>query len=103
MTAIGHNLNYFKSLLQPETKLMVMVKAFSYGSGSTEIANLLQYHRVDYLAVAIADEGVDLRTSGISTPIVVMNPELHSFETMIDYKFRNFRRVAAGIGKVTLN
>jgi alanine racemase len=85
MTAIVHNLNYFKSLLQPETKLMVMVKAFSYGSGSTEIANLLQYHRVDYLAVAIADEGVDLRTSGISTPIVVMNPELHSFETMIDY------------------
>ena len=85
MTAMVHNLNYFRSLLQPETKLMVMVKAFSYGSGSTEIANLLQYHRVDYLAVAIADEGVDLRTSGISTPIVVMNPELHSFETMIDY------------------
>ncbi len=85
MTAMVHNLNYFRSLLQPETKLMVMVKAFSYGSGSTEIANLLQYHRVDYLAVAIADEGVDLRTSGIITPIVVMNPELHSFETMIDY------------------
>lgn len=85
MTAMVHNLNYFRSLLQPKTKLMVMVKAFSYGSGSTEIANLLQYHRVDYLAVAIADEGVDLRVSGISTPIVVMNPELHSFETMIDY------------------
>ena len=85
LTAMVHNLNYFRSLLQAETKLMVMVKAFSYGSGSTEIANLLQYHRVDYLAVAIADEGVDLRTSGISTPIVVMNPELHSFETMIDY------------------
>ena len=85
MTAMVHNLNYFKSLLQPNTKLMVMVKAFSYGSGSTEIANLLQYNRVDYLAVAIADEGVDLRISGISTPIVVMNPELHSFEMMIDY------------------
>lgn len=85
MTAMVHNLNYFRSLLKSQTKLMVMVKAFSYGSGSTEIANLLQYHRVDYLAVAIADEGVDLRTSGISTPIVVMNPELHSFETMIDY------------------
>ncbi|MCZ4694427.1 bifunctional UDP-N-acetylmuramoyl-tripeptide:D-alanyl-D-alanine ligase/alanine racemase [Ancylomarina euxinus] len=85
LTAMVHNLNYFRSLLQPNTKLMVMVKAFSYGSGSTEIANLLQYHHVDYLAVAIADEGVDLRTNGISTPIVVMNPELHSFETMIDY------------------
>ena len=85
LTAMVHNLNYFRSLLQPKTKLMVMVKAFSYGSGSTEIANLLQHHQVDYLAVAIADEGVDLRTNGISTPIVVMNPELHSFETMIDY------------------
>jgi len=85
LTAMVHNLNYFRSLLQPKTKLMVMVKAFSYGSGSTEIANLLQYHHVDYLAVAIADEGVDLRSNGISTPIVVMNPELHSFETMIDY------------------
>lgn len=85
MTAMVHNLNYFRSLLKPKTKLMVMVKAFSYGSGSSEIANLLQYHRVDYLAVAIADEGVELRTDGISTPIVVMNPELHSFETMIDY------------------
>lgn len=85
MTAMVHNLNYFRSLLKPQTKLMVMVKAFSYGSGSSEIANLLQYHRVDYLAVAIADEGVELRTDGISTPIVVMNPELHSFETMIEY------------------
>jgi len=85
LTAMVHNLNYFRSLLQPKTKLMVMVKAFSYGSGSTEIANLLQYHRVDYLAVAIADEGVELRTEGITTPIVVMNPELHSFDTMIEY------------------
>ncbi|RXQ97750.1 bifunctional UDP-N-acetylmuramoyl-tripeptide:D-alanyl-D-alanine ligase/alanine racemase [Ancylomarina salipaludis] len=85
LTAMVHNLNYFRSLLDAKTKLMVMVKAFSYGSGSSEIANLLQYHRVDYLAVAIADEGVELRTEGISTPIVVMNPELHSFETMIDY------------------
>ncbi|MRT94540.1 bifunctional UDP-N-acetylmuramoyl-tripeptide:D-alanyl-D-alanine ligase/alanine racemase [Ancylomarina sp. 16SWW S1-10-2] len=85
LTAMVHNLNYFRSLLQPNTKLVAMVKAFSYGSGSTEIANLLQYNRVDYLAVAIADEGVDLRMSGISTPIIVMNPELHSFETMIDY------------------
>ena len=80
-----HNLNYFRSLLKPQTKLTVMVKAFSYGSGSVEIANLLQYHRVDYLAVAIADEGVELRNSGINIPIIVMNPEPHSFETMIEY------------------
>lgn len=86
LTAMVHNLNYFRSLLKPETKLTVMVKAFSYGSGSTEIANLLQYHRVDYLAVAIADEGVELRNAGINIPIIVMNPEPHSFETMIEYR-----------------
>ncbi len=63
-----------------------MVKAFSYGSGSTEIANLLQYHRVDYLAVAIADEGVELRNAGVTIPIIVMNPEPHSFDTMIEYR-----------------
>jgi alanine racemase len=80
-----HNLNYFRSLLNPDTKLIVMVKAFSYGSGSTEIANLLQHHRVDYLAVAIADEGVELRNAGITIPIIVMNPEYHSFDTMIEY------------------
>ncbi|MCT4603092.1 MAG: bifunctional UDP-N-acetylmuramoyl-tripeptide:D-alanyl-D-alanine ligase/alanine racemase [Marinifilum sp.] len=85
LNAMVHNLNYFRSLLKPQTKLTVMVKAFSYGSGSVEIANLLQYHRVDYLAVAIADEGVELRNAGINTPIIVMNPEPHSFETMIEY------------------
>ncbi|PKQ65160.1 bifunctional UDP-N-acetylmuramoyl-tripeptide:D-alanyl-D-alanine ligase/alanine racemase [Labilibaculum filiforme] len=85
LSAMVHNLNYFRSLLQPATKLIVMVKAFSYGSGSTEIANLLQYHRVDYLAVAIADEGVELRDAGITIPIIVMNPESHSFDTMIEY------------------
>jgi alanine racemase len=85
LNAIVHNLNYFRSLLQPQTKLTVMVKAFSYGSGSTEIANLLQYHRVNFLAVAIADEGVELRNAGIQIPIIVMNPEPHSFETMIEY------------------
>jgi alanine racemase len=85
LNAMVHNLNYFRSLLNPATKLVVMVKAFSYGIGSTEIANLLQYHRVDYLAVAIADEGVELRNSGITIPIMVMNPEAHSFDTMIEY------------------
>jgi len=86
LNAMVHNLNYFRSLLQPQTRLVVMVKAFSYGSGSTEIANLLQYHRVDYLAVAIADEGVELRNAGITIPVMVMNPEPHSFETMIEYR-----------------
>ncbi len=86
LNAIVHNLNLFKSRLKPETKLMVMVKAFSYGSGSFEIANILQFHRVDYLAVAYADEGVELRKAGITLPIMVMNPEEQSFDAMISYK-----------------
>jgi len=86
LNAMVHNLNYYRSLLKPKTKVVVMVKAFSYGSGSSEIASLLQYHQVDYLAVAIADEGVELRNAGITIPIIVMNPEMHSFETMIEYR-----------------
>jgi len=85
LNAVVHNLNLFKSRLKPETKLMVMVKAFSYGSGSFEIANVLQFHRVDYLAVAYADEGVELRKTGITLPIMVMNPEEQSFDAMISY------------------
>ena len=79
------NLLYFKSLLKPETKMMVMVKAFSYGSGYQEVASLLQHNRIDYLAVAFSDEGVELRNGGIETPIMVMNPNSHSFKTMIEY------------------
>ncbi|NNM95758.1 MAG: bifunctional UDP-N-acetylmuramoyl-tripeptide:D-alanyl-D-alanine ligase/alanine racemase [Bacteroidia bacterium] len=75
LNALIHNLNYFKSITRPGTKVMAMVKAFSYGSGSFEIANTLQYHGADYLAVAYADEGVELRTAGITLPIMVMNPE----------------------------
>lgn len=86
LNAMIHNLNYFRSLLKPDTKLVAMVKAFSYGSGSHEIANLLQFHRVDYLAVAFADEGVALREAGITMPIMVMNPEGHSFQQIIRYK-----------------
>jgi alanine racemase len=86
LNAVIQNLNLFKSRLRPETKLMVMVKAFSYGSGSFEIANVLQFHRADYLAVAYADEGVDLRKAGITLPIMVMNPEEQSFDAMISYK-----------------
>jgi alanine racemase len=86
LNAVVHNLNLYRSRLRPETKLMVMVKAFSYGSGSFEIANILQFHRADYLAVAYADEGVELRKSGITLPIMVMNPEDQSFEAMINYQ-----------------
>lgn len=86
LSAMVHNLNYVRSRLNPGTKLMVMVKAFSYGSGSFEIANILQFHRVDYLAVAYADEGIDLRRSGISLPVMVMNPEEQSYDSMIANK-----------------
>lgn len=82
LDALSHNLNYFKSLLLPQTKIMVMVKAFAYGSGSYEVANLLQFHRVDYLGVAYADEGIDLRAHGIGLPIMVMNPTAESFWKM---------------------
>ncbi|HBF88316.1 MAG TPA: bifunctional UDP-N-acetylmuramoyl-tripeptide:D-alanyl-D-alanine ligase/alanine racemase [Bacteroidales bacterium] len=86
LNAITHNLNYFKSLLKPSVKLMAMVKAFSYGSGTGEIANLLQFQRVDYLAVAFADEGIELRNAGITTPIMVMNSELESFNQLEKYQ-----------------
>ena len=85
LNALTHNLKVYQSLLKPETKIMAMVKAFSYGSGSFEIANQLQFARVDYLAVAYADEGVELRKNRITLPIMVMNPEQRSFETMIHY------------------
>lgn len=85
LNAIVTNLHYFKSYLQPKTKIMVMVKAFSYGSGSFEIANILQHHRVDYLAVAFVDEGVELRNAGITLPIVVMNPEYGMMNQLFEY------------------
>ncbi|GAB3200710.1 alanine racemase [Pontibacter aydingkolensis] len=85
LDALVHNLNYYRSRLNPGTKLMVMVKAFAYGSGSFEVANLLQFHRVDYLAVAYADEGVTLREHGITLPIMVMNPSPDSFAKIKQY------------------
>ncbi len=95
LNAMVNNLNYFRSKISPITKIMAMVKAFSYGSGSYEIANLLQFHRVDYLTVAYADEGVELRKAGIILPIMVMNPEEHSFDAMIQHNLEpeiyNFR------------
>ncbi len=84
LNAIAHNLNEYQKLLQPSTKVMAMVKAFAYGNGGAEIAGILQYHKVDYLGVAYADEGVELRKAGITLPIMVMNPEESSFETIIE-------------------
>jgi len=81
-----HNLNVFRSMLEPGVKTMGVVKAFSYGSGSVEVARMLQYHQVDYLAVAYADEGKELRDAGIHLPVIVMNPEVRSFETLIRHR-----------------
>ncbi len=86
LNALVENLNFYRSLLNENTKIMVMVKALSYGSGSYEIATILQYQRVDYLGVAIADEGVELRNAGINIPIIVMNPEPESFDLMIHHR-----------------
>ena len=86
LNALVHNLNYFRSLIPAGTRIMVMVKAFSYGSGSHEIAGVLQFHRADYLAVAYTDEAVELREGGITLPIMVMNPEEQGFEAMIRYR-----------------
>ena len=85
LNALLHNINYHKSLLKPSTKMMAMVKANSYGLGSFEISEFLQHHHIDYLGVAFVDEGVELRKKGITVPIVVMNPEQHSYETVIQY------------------
>ena len=79
------NLNHFRSKIKPETKLMVMVKAFGYGSGNLEVSNILQFHNVDYLTVAFADEGVELRRAGINLPIMVMSPEVNSYDNIIKY------------------
>lgn len=86
LDALVHNLKYYKSLLSPRTKIMVMVKAFAYGSGSAEVASVLQYQNIDYLAVAYADEGAHLRESGIRLPIMVMNPSEESFDKLIQYQ-----------------
>lgn len=85
LNALLHNINYHKSLLKPATKMMAMVKANSYGLGSYEISEFLQHHHIDYLGVAFVDEGVELRKKGITVPIIVMNPEQHSYETVIEY------------------
>jgi alanine racemase len=86
LNALANNLRFYRSKLKPGVKVMAMVKAFSYGSGSFEIANLLQYQKVDYLAVAYADEGISLRKAGITMPIMVMSPEPSAFEAILKHK-----------------
>ena len=85
LSAMIHNLKEYQKHLSPSTKVMAMVKAFSYGSGSAEIARVLQFHKVDYLAVAYADEGVELRKAGISLPIMVMNADEAGFDALVTY------------------
>jgi alanine racemase len=86
LNAISYNLNFFKSKLKPTVKVMVMVKAFGYGNGGLEIANLLEHHKVNYLGVAFADEGISLKNGGINLPIMVLNPENTSFGAIIQHK-----------------
>ena len=85
LNAVVENLNYYRSFLKPDTKMVCMIKADGYGAGAVEIARTLQDHRVDYLAVAVADEGVTLRKAGITANIMIMNPEMTAFKTMFDY------------------
>ena len=85
LNAVVENLNYYRSFLKPDTKMVCMIKADAYGAGAVEIAKTLQDHRVDYLAVAVADEGVSLRKAGITANIMIMNPEMTAFKTMFDY------------------
>ncbi len=106
LTSLAHNLNQYQQLLHANVKMMVMVKAFAYGSGSTEVANVLQFHKVDYLAVAYADEGVELRNAGISLPIMVMNVDEAAFETIIQnnlepelFSFEIFKSFAAFLSR----
>ena len=86
LSSMVSNLNYYRNKLKQDTKIVCMVKASAYGAGSSEIAKTLEEHRVDYLAVAVADEGAELRKAGINCPIMIMNPELTAFKTMFDYR-----------------
>lgn len=106
LTAMAHNLRQYQQQLSPGVKLMAMVKAFGYGSGGAEVANVLQFHKVDYLAVAYADEGIELRKAGISLPIMVMNIDTAAFEALVEhnlepelFSFSIFNAFAAFIKK----
>ena len=86
LNALVDNLNYYRNKLKPDTKIVCMVKASAYGAGSYEIAKTLEDQRVNYLAVAVADEGSELRKAGITSSIIIMNPEQTAFKTLFDYK-----------------
>jgi len=110
LNALVQNLNYYRSKLDTGVKVMAMVKAFSYGSGSFEIANILQFHQVDYLTVAYADEGIELRKAGIKLPIMVMNPDEESFDAIIKYQlepeiysFRVLKMLETSLLKLSVN
>jgi alanine racemase len=107
LDAIAHNLECYRARLKPETKLVCMVKAFGYGNGSYELAKTLQDRHVDYLAVAVADEGAELRRQGIRVPIMVMNPEMSAFRVIIDnhlepeiYSFRLLEAFAREVDRM---
>ena len=88
LEALRENLDFYRSFLQPQTKMVCMVKASAYGAGSVEVAKTLQAAGVDYLAVAVADEGVDLRKAGITGNILIMNPETSAFTTLFEYNLQ---------------
>lgn len=110
LDAMSRNLNHFRELVPADTKFAVMVKAFSYGCGGAEIASMLQYQGVDYLMVAYADEGVELREAGITARIAVMNPEPEAFDKLIENGLepelfsvemvKSFAKVVANRGKL---
>ena len=104
LDAVMDNLNYYRSKLRPGVKVLGVVKAFSYGGSAYEIANLLQYHQIDYLAVAYVDEGITLRERGIRLPILVLNPSAESFEKMATYRLEpelySFRILQEFIGEM---
>lgn len=101
LDAVVNNFNFYKSKLKPNVKLVCMVKANGYGVGAVEIAKTLQYHRCDYLAVAVAEEGVSLRNEGVSLPIIVLNPEVNGFDELfsndLEPEVYNFRILEAFI------
>lgn len=110
LNALENNLNHYKNLIKPTTKVMVMVKALAYGSGLNEISNFLQFHKVDYLGVAFVDEGIQLREAGVNLPIIVMNPEPQGYQQMIHHKlepeifsFRIYREFISELNSSNVN
>ena len=104
LSALEHNLNYYREQLNPSTKIMVMVKAFAYGTGDVEVAQLLEHHKVDYLAVAYIDEGIQLRKKGINLPIMVMNTSVSDLKELLQYRLEpevfSMSQLTALVGKL---